>query len=167
MSSACYIIATDVVVREEDFVKKFSSGAERATYRFSRFTKHAVAPSEYEASYDKNVYPRSAFTHRGVTFRLEDDHVKSSAKGVENAVCGKLEIPFIDVKVSGVSSGLKSEQSAFKGSVNSVNSAVYGGKLNNAIVSKIFKVNILGFTISLCSMQLPLSFEDIRENMIF
>lgn len=84
---------------------------------------------------------------------MEEDDGPVYAKGLENAVCRESEIiPYIDVRVGLLGSARKGGGS-FRGSSSSVLSGVYGGRLNNAVVNKIFKVNVGFVSVTVVAVQ--------------
>nr|XP_023027793.1 calpain-A-like isoform X3 [Leptinotarsa decemlineata] len=136
MTSSWGTTSTNVEVREENFVKTKATGAERSSYIFPKCSKSTVAPSEkYKPTegYGESFQPRTISSPR-VTFNLETDNIKTSLKGVENAVARNVHIPYADV--GGSYLGVKGSSNR---STDSVIKRVFGDKLNNSTSKIIFK----------------------------
>lgn len=120
----------------------------RAAFRLSH---DAVAPSEYKAAYDQNVFPRSVFNDENREVRrsiikrifLKPKEKKETVVGVASTPVVKVSIkrkaePLQEIPLNELKNGKT------KRSTHCLNTTEFeDGKLPNAIASKIFKVLFL------------------------
>ncbi|KAJ3634898.1 hypothetical protein MTP99_007839 [Tenebrio molitor] len=87
-------------ITEENIAKIKTSQISSGRYKFS---KHSVAPSDYQVAYDKNVYPRTVFKSENIENPLQPFNagiVVESAEKIEQSTANALHVPCVEVNLT-------------------------------------------------------------------
>jgi hypothetical protein len=87
-------------ITEENIAKIKTSQISSGRYKFS---KHSVAPSDYQVAYDKNVYPRTVFKSENIEKPLQPFNagiVVERAEKIEQSTANALHVPCVEVNLT-------------------------------------------------------------------
>lgn len=135
-----------IEIKEKNIKKKSSSPIFRVpNLRFSK--KSNVAPLEYKAAYDKNVYPRTVFQNSGKVAACVDEKVSLGSSSSSTFSVPLVEVDLGKEFVNDLQQGINLDGVKLRNQRNlHCLSAKIGDNetvLRNSISNKLYRVNIV------------------------